>query len=183
MRPPHFPAFLDLAGKRVLVAGGGPVAARKARELARCGARVVLVAPRVCAQARRWAWRVARREFRPADVRGAALVVSAVDDASVSARVARACRRRGVWSNAADRPRLCDFISPAVLRRGRITVAVSTGGASPALARVLRRRLEPALTAADSRLAAKLARLRPRLLELPMAERRRLIARLLEEAA
>lgn len=172
----HYPAFLRLEGKRVLLIGGGKVAARKARALARCGARVKVVAPRVCPAAWEPAARVVERRFRARDLDGAALAVCATGDERLNARVSRLCRRRGIWANVVDRPRLCDFFVPAVVRRGRISIAVSTGGASPFLARRLRRRLQYLLTPEDARLAAALGKLRPRLLEMSIARRRRVLA-------
>ncbi|MBI3289510.1 MAG: bifunctional precorrin-2 dehydrogenase/sirohydrochlorin ferrochelatase [Elusimicrobia bacterium] len=173
-----YPAFLSLVGKKTLVVGGGAIAARKARALARSGARVRVVAPRVCHEASRVAERVARRRFRPGDVAGAALVVCATSDETLNARVSELCRERGIWANVADRPALCDFILPAVLRRGRLSIAVSTGGASPFLARRLRLRLERFLTPRDVRLARTLHAIRPRLLALGVRRRRRALKRL-----
>lgn len=181
----HFyPAFLDLRGRRVLVVGGGGIAARKARALTLCGAKVALVAPRVTPSARRYAHTVAVRRFRVADLAGAAIVVSAADDEKVNERVSALCRARGLWANVVDRPRLCDFIVPAVARRGRIAVAVSTGGACPGLARALRQRLERRfLRREDAALAERLARRRPALRGLSMAQRRRALRAELEAAA
>lgn len=171
-----YPAFLRLEGKKVLLVGGGKIAARKARELARAGAVVKVVAPRVCREAWEEAARVVERRFRAGDLDGAALAVCATDDEELNARVSRLCRRRGIWANVVDRPPLCDFFAPAVVRRGRVAIAVSTGGASPFLARRLRRRLRGFLTPEDARLASTLARLRPRLLGLSLARRRRVLA-------
>ena len=171
-----YPAFLRLDGKRVLLIGGGAVAGRKAQALARCGARVKVVAPRVGPAARRAAESVVERRFRARDLDGAALAVCATDDEVLNERVSALCRRRGIWANIVDRPRLCDFIVPAVVRRGPLSIAVSTGGASPFMARRLRRRLQNFLTPEDARLTAALKKMRPRLLEMSMPRRRRLLA-------
>ena len=171
-----YPAFLRLEGKRVLLVGGGKIAARKARDLARCGARVKVVAPRVCPEAWEPAERVVERRFRASDLDGAALAVCATGDEVLNARVSRLCRSRGIWANVVDRPPLCDFFVPAVVRRGRVSIAVSTGGASPFLARRIRRRLQGFLTPEDARLASVLGRLRPRLLGMSMTRRRRVLA-------
>ena len=170
-----YPAFLRLDGKRVLLIGGGAVAARKAQALARCGALVKIVAPRVNPSARRAAARVVQRRFQARDLDGVALAVCATDDEALNERVSRLCRRRGIWANVVDRPRLCDFIVPAVVRRGPLSIAVSTGGASPFMARRLRRRLENFLTPEDARLTTALKKIRPRLLEMSMPRRRRLL--------
>jgi siroheme synthase-like protein len=174
--PAPYPAFLSLAGKRVLLVGGGGVAARKARALARCGALVKIVAPRVSPAALRHAAAAEKRRFRPGDLAGASLVICATSDEKLNARVSALCRRRGIWANVVDRPRLCDFILPAVVRRGRLAIAVSTGGASPYLARHLRRRLERFLTPEDARIAETLHNMRPRLLALSVERRRRVLA-------
>lgn len=164
-RAPHFPAFLDLAGRRAVVIGRGAAAERKVKALERCGARVRRLGAGLSAKS----------------LRGAALVICATSDEALNARVQALCRRLRVWVNVADRPALCDFIMPSVLRRGPICVAVSTGGASPALARDLRLRLERHVTKRDAALARRLARLRPRLLRLALRERRLAVARILAE--
>lgn len=131
---------LRLEGRRALVVGGGAVALRKARALARAGARVAVVAPRIGAGFGRFETR--RRAFRAGDVRGASVVVAATDDAAVNRRVHAACRARGIPVNVVDVPELCTFTVPAVFRRGKLTIAVSTDGEAPALAGAIRRDLE-----------------------------------------
>jgi siroheme synthase-like protein len=86
------------------------------------------------------------RAYQPGDLAGRRLALVATDDAAVTAAVAAEGRERGIWVNAADEPARCDFILPAVIRRGRLVVAVSTGGASPAAARAIREELEGYLT-------------------------------------
>lgn len=138
----YFPVFLALANRRCVVVGGGAIAGRKARGLLAAGARVTVVSPTVTAAlarlAQRGRLRRIARHWRESDLSGAALVFVATNDRGTNAAVARAARRLGVWVNAADDPRHCDAILPAVLRRGAITVAVGTGGRSPALARRVR---------------------------------------------
>jgi siroheme synthase-like protein len=144
--PRYFPLFIDLAGHRCVVVGGGPIGERKARALLDCGARVVVVSPVVTpalaslAAAGRIEHRA--RPFLASDVRGCRLVVAATGGAADRAVVA-AARKRGVLVNAVDRPAWCDVILPSVLRRGELQIAVSTGGRSPALARDIRQGLEP----------------------------------------
>lgn len=145
--PDYFPAFLDLRGRRCLVVGGGPVGERKVRDLLACGAAVTLVSPSLTAGLAALVaggrLRHRARPFRPADPRGCVLVVAATGRARVDSRVAAEARRRRALVNVVDRPRRCDLIMPSVLRRGELQIAVSTGGRSPALAREIRRRLEP----------------------------------------
>lgn len=141
-----YPIVLDLRGRSCLVVGGGPVAERKVEGLLEAGAAVTVVSPRLTPRLRDWIGRghcrYVAREYRSRDVAGRAIVLVATDDDRVTARVQRDARRAGVLVNAADDPARCDFFLPAVLRRGRLTVAVSTGGASPALARAVRDELE-----------------------------------------
>ncbi|MBU2470358.1 MAG: bifunctional precorrin-2 dehydrogenase/sirohydrochlorin ferrochelatase [Proteobacteria bacterium] len=143
---PFYPALLDLKDRLVLLVGGGRVAARKLDSLLGAGARVRLVSPRLCpeAQAQVGAPGVELRErgFEPGDVEGAWLVISATDDEALNRSVARAAQQARVFVNVVDVPPLCSFIVPAVVRRGELTLAVSTGGASPAAARRLRQSLD-----------------------------------------
>ncbi len=145
--PDYFPAFLDLRDRPCLVVGGGEIGERKARELLACQARLTVVSPcltpglRTLAEAGRLVWR--SRAFLRSDVRRCAVVIAATGIPAVDTAVAAEARRRGVLVNAVDRPAQCDFIFGSILRRGELQIAVSTGGRSPALAREIRRRLEP----------------------------------------
>ena len=139
----YYPILLDLKGKRCLVVGGGEVAARKARSLVEAGADVVVVAPEVHPRLKADP-RVERREraWRDTDLHGVFLVVVATDDAVTNRAVARDAQDLGCLVNVVDCPALSNFIVPATLRRGEMSIAVSTGGASPALARRVREKLE-----------------------------------------
>lgn len=144
-----FPMMLDLQGRACLVVGGGVVAARKIEGLLEASARVTVVsptlAPAILDIARDGRLRWWPREYAAGDVAGFTLVMVATDDRSVNARVAAEARERSVWVNCADDPERCDFILPSVLRRGPLTVAVSTGGASPSVAHMVREELEAVL--------------------------------------
>lgn len=141
-----YPVNLDVRGRDCLVVGGGGVGARKARGLADCAARVTVVSPDVAetirdmAGAGKLVWEA--RGYRSEDMTGRFLAFAASGDSSVNRRVVADARREGALCNAADRPGEGDFTLPAVVRRGDLTLAVSTGGASPALARRARMRLE-----------------------------------------
>ena len=147
--PDYFPAFLDLRGRRCLVVGGGRIAERKVPGLLECGARVTVVSPALVPGLARLAavGRIEHRArvFRKIDVRRCVLVIAATGVAAVDDAVAETARRHGALVNAVDRPARCDFIYGAVLRRGELQIAVSTGGRAPALAREIRRRLEPVI--------------------------------------
>jgi siroheme synthase-like protein len=160
----YYPIFLDLKGRAVLVVGGGSVAEGKAQGLLAAGAEVMIVAPQIgpTLRALETAGRIqcAEREYEPADLDGHALCFVATDDGAINARVAEDCRERGIWVNAADDPANCDFILPAVVRNGKIVVAASTGGSSPAMARRLREELTAFLDEDYAPLADVLAAVR-----------------------
>ena len=162
----YFPAFLDLRGRRCLVVGGGAIGGRKVRDLLGAGADVTVVSPALTpdlAALTRAGVIVHRpRRFRRVDVRGAALVIAATGVPDVDAAVAAEARRRRALVNVVDRPAECDFILPSVLRRGRLQVAVSTGGASPALAREIRKRLEDVIGPEYAALVERVGRARQR---------------------
>ena len=145
-----YPVVLELRDRAVLVVGGGTVAEHKVDGLLRVGARPTVVSPALAARLHSWARegriRWIGRSYRHGDVAGHALVFVATDDGTVNAEVAAEARARGTWVNAADDPPHCDFTLPSVLRRGELTVAVSTGGTSPALARAIREELESYFT-------------------------------------
>ena len=155
---PFYLAALDLRGRRCLVAGGGAVARRKALGLLAAGAEILVVAPQVGDLPAGIA--VERRAVQPTDLDGAALAVCATGDRLVNATLAAEARRRGVWVNVVDDPASGDFTVPATLRRGALQVAVSTGGASPALAARLRAELEERFEPAYESLVALLGELR-----------------------
>lgn len=140
--PVSYPVLLRLAGRRCLVVGGGRVALRKVHGLLAAGADVTVVAPDVVDElAALDGVTVQRRRYRPGEVAGYRLVVTATDDPAVNRRVFDDGDAAGVWVNSADDPVNCSFTLPAVVRRGPVTVSVSTGGTSPALAAWLRDRL------------------------------------------
>ena len=156
--------FLDLDGIDVLVVGGGRIGARKAAGLAAAGARVRLVATEVSDHVRALRGDEACAEvieaaFEPHHLEGIRLVVTATGEHDVDQRISEAARSAGIWTNAADQPVDCEFILPAIARSGRVTVAVSTDGASPALARWLRDQvsllLDERVAVAAERLAAE----------------------------
>jgi siroheme synthase-like protein len=157
----YYVACLDLEGRRCLVVGGGRVALEKALALLACGAEVTVVAPQVADELAAQPVEVLAREYQVRDLDGRFLVVAATDDAAVNGAVSSDADRRNLLCNVADVPELCSFILPAVHRRGPITVAVSTGGASPALAQWLRDRFAAQIGFEHEQLAGELRRLRP----------------------
>jgi siroheme synthase-like protein len=158
-----YPVALDLHGVTVLVVGAGPVAARKVHALAGAGANVHVVAPDVCPELESAVLdgnvaRLRMRPYEPADLDGVRLVVAATGLADVDAAVAADATAAGIWVNVADRPDECTFILPAVARNGPLTIAVSTDGASPALAGRLRDRAAELLSDDLVALAGRLGR-------------------------
>jgi uroporphyrin-III C-methyltransferase/precorrin-2 dehydrogenase/sirohydrochlorin ferrochelatase len=152
------PIFLNIKGARCLVVGGGAVAARKAGLLRQCGAHVAVVSPELgetlAAEKSQGHIEHIEARFDAAHLAGAAAVVAATDDRGVNEAVSRAARARGIPVNVVDDPELCSFIFPAIVDRSPMVIAVSTGGASPVLARLMRARLETMIPAAYGRLAS-----------------------------
>ncbi len=143
---PRYPVMLDVSGRRTVVVGGGRVGERKVEGLLEVGADVTVVSPEVTpalgarAGAGLLAWR--RRPYAPGDLAGACLAFAATDRREVNAAVEADARAAGIPCNVADDPEGCDFVVPSVVRRGDLVIAVSTGGASPVVARKVRETLE-----------------------------------------
>ena len=146
---PYFPAFLDLVRRRVVVVGGGQVATTKVSALLPCqAAPLLVVAPHASAFIREQPaveWRA--REYQASDLDGAEYVFAATDDRALNARVAADARARKIPVLAVDDVPNCDFIAPAIVRRGDVVIAISTGGRSPAMARRVREHLDRTLPA------------------------------------
>jgi precorrin-2 dehydrogenase / sirohydrochlorin ferrochelatase len=142
----YLPIFIDVSGRTCIVIGGGEVAERKTRSLIEAGAIVVLISPQVTAglsaMGRAGAIQRLARNYRPGDLAEAWLAFEATGDDGTARAVASEAGQRGVPVNIADVPGLCTFIAPAVVQRGGLQIAISTGGASPALAGRIRRELE-----------------------------------------
>lgn len=157
--------LVGLEGRRVLLAGGGPVAAEKIVPLIHAGARVHLVTPEISPEMEEWlpkVWRFDRRPVADEDVQGAKVVVGATDDGAVNARLVKVAREHGILAQAADDKPNCDFYSPAVVRRGPVVMTISTDGGSPMLAGQLRRALEAAIPRSLTDVGELLVQLRER---------------------
>ena len=141
-----YPVNLRIAGRLCLVVGGGNVALRKIHSLIGCHARVTVISPRVVDEIRMLAESgdisLHLREYHPGDLAGGFLVFSATDDPVVQEKIGREAAERNILLNSADNPRRCDFQVPAKVRRGELLLTVSTGGASPALSKLIREQLE-----------------------------------------
>ena len=168
----YFPVFLDLSGKRCLVVGAGGVGRRKIAALAACGPEEILVldvagsSPTLQDVLGQPGVRFESREVRSEDLEDRFLVFVATGDRDANRSVAAQCREQGILCNVVDDPEKCDFISPSSFNKGELTLAVSTGGASPALARQIRREVEEFLGDRYDALLELLHRLRPWVLAL-----------------
>jgi len=182
---PRYPIFLDVEGRRCLVVGGGSAGADKAERLLQHGALVRLVspalAPRLAALAAAGALEHREREYHSDDLDGCVLAIAATGIGDADAAVARDAGTRGIPVSVAGAPELGSFVGASSLRRGDVTIAVSTGGASPGLARYLRADLERHYGPEWGALAALLRELRPELVAaVPgQSERRRAVDRLM----
>jgi len=142
----YIPIFLDVTGRECVVVGGGEIAVRKVESILEAGAHVTVVSPRLSPPmdaivASGLATHIAR-DYQPGDIRGCVLVYAATDDLKLHRELAAEARALGIPINVVDVPELCTFIAPAVVKRGELQIAISTGGASPAFAVRLRRALE-----------------------------------------
>lgn len=142
----YYPASLNIKGMRCLVVGGGKVAYRKATSLLSFHARVEVVAPEIISplqdMVQQRKVKHIQEEYRSSHLDGVFLVFGATGDEETNRRIAKDAQKRNLMVNIVDAPGLCAFIVPAVLRRGDLTVSISTGGNSPALARSLREKME-----------------------------------------
>jgi precorrin-2 dehydrogenase/sirohydrochlorin ferrochelatase len=178
MAAPLFPVFIKLADRPCLVVGAGEIALAKVFSLLQSGARITVVAPeaksaiREMARSGRLVWN--RRKYQPSDLAGAFLAIAGTSDFALNHEVFVEAERRGILCNAVDDPPNCDFYFPAIVRRGDLQIAISTAGASPALAQRLRKELNAALPADVGSWLEELGNLRREVLELePLNDARR----------
>jgi len=141
----HYPVFLDLKDRPVLVVGAGKVALRKTRGLLEAGARVTVIAPDWESDFETLPVRLVQRRFRASDLGNAVLVFAATNDRLTNHRIGIAAKGKGVFANIADSAEECHFIVPARVQRGSVQVAISTGGENPRLSAELRKKLEEVL--------------------------------------
>lgn len=141
-RFPYYPIFIDIEERSVVIIGGGEVCARKAETMMKYGARVTVVSPEFTPEIEQWArdekLALRRKRYDASDLEGANLVIASTDDTAVNEQIAADCRARRIPVNVVDVTPLCEFIVPAIVDKGSVQIAVSTGGKSPALARTLK---------------------------------------------
>lgn len=153
----YFPVFLDLKNRLCLLVGGGEVATRKGRMLAKAGARLRIVAPEISTELRELAARygseLCEREYLPSDLRGCVLAIAATDDESLNERISNDAQALYLPVNVVDTPALCTYITPAIIDRSPLVVAISSGGEAPVLARLVRAKLEALIPSSYGKLA------------------------------
>jgi len=161
-----FPIFMNLRNRDCLIIGGGEVATRKASLLLDAHAKLIVIAPTLTDTLAEWATsgRISHeaREFSADDVNGKSLIIAATDDEIINQAVHSAATAKNIPVNVVDNPGLCEFIVPSIVDRSPVVAAISTGGASPVLARMIRSKLESLLPSAYGRLASMTANFRER---------------------
>ena len=143
---PYYPVYLDVKDRLCVIIGGGPIGEGKIASLLECGANIRMICPDVTEDVQDMAdtgvIHLEKRVYEEGDLEGAFIVIAATNDNTVNRRIADEAESLGVLLNVADVTHLCNFIAPSVVRKGEVTVAISTAGLSPALARKLRETLE-----------------------------------------
>ena len=164
----YYPICLDIRDRRCLVVGGGAVATRKVKGLLQCGAMVSLVSPQATEELLKLAEEtrivLKARPYLASDLEGMFLVIGATDCENLNLQISKDAETRNILYNIVDRPRACNFILPAIVKRGALTVAISTSGKSPALAKKLRQDLERQFGAEFAECLALLGAIRKKLL-------------------
>ena len=162
----YYPIFLDIKNIRCVVVGGGVVALRKTSMLLDHDAQVTVISPQLCPELEKMAGNTitaVRREYEIGDLKGAFVVVAATDDQTINEQVATDASEKGILINVVDVPALSNFIVPSYLKRGDLTIAVSTNGKSPALSRKIRIKLEEAFEREYAQLIAVVEEVRTEL--------------------
>jgi len=142
----YYPINLDIQNRKCLVVGGGAVGTRKVNTLLECGARVTVISPEPTPQLTRLASEgsitLEKRGYQSEDITGMFLVIGATDDEVLNRKISKDAERDHILCNIADRPEICNFILPSIVRRGDLIITISTSGKSPAVAKHLRQQLE-----------------------------------------
>lgn len=161
----YFPFFMELDGETGLVAGGGKIALHKVHKLLPYGARLMIVAPEVSRELEQLALendiRVIKRNFQASDLMGAGFVIAASDNAAVNAEISRLCREKKIPVNVVDCREECSFLFPSLVKEGRLSIGISTGGASPEVAAAIRSQIASSIPANIDEILDYLNDLRP----------------------
>ena len=172
----NYPIFIDLKNQPCLFVGGGPVALRKIRLMMSAGAKVTVVAPIICEDLRKEFGEHIEHHARPFvddDIDGFRLITAATSEPQINLRVSELAQAKNIPVNVVDEPELCSFITPSIVDRSPVLIAVSTGGGAPVLARILRSKLEAFIPSSYGRLAHAMKQHRDRLKQTLPEERDR----------
>lgn len=170
----YYPIFVNIAGKSCLVVGAGGVGRRKINTLHECGAKDILIVDpeplneEILDMLDLPGIRREKRSFQEEDLLGMSIVIASTSDENLNWKISRLCEEKGIFCNIVDQPEKCGFIVPAIFSQGDLTIAVSTGGVSPALSRKIRIELGNIFGTSYGNFLMFLGRLRPALLELQM---------------
>ena len=182
-----YPIFLELAGRRAVIIGGGAVAVRKAQPLLAAGARLVIVAEHVddmltalCARSEA---ELVKSKYSKNYLAGAVLAIAATNNRQLNKQIYKDCQELEILCNVVDQPELCDFFVPAVVKRGDLQIAIGTEGYCPAYAGHLRKKLEGTFSDKHGQFLAELETLRKRIIkEIPdPADRKALLGKLVDD--
>ncbi len=164
----RYPINLNLENKKCLVIGAGKVAERKVRRLLGCGAKVLVISPQITRYLKALAEKkkiiFKKRRVNLTDLNSVYLVISAASDRKINSLISSYCHRKGILINVVDSPKECNFILPSIVRRGGLTIAISTDGISPALSKKIRQDLERRFGAEYAKLLRIMKKLRPEVL-------------------
>ena len=142
----YFPFFVDLEGRNGLIIGGGTVALHKAEKLLGFGANITVVAPEICSGFQKYPEiKILKRKFLPDDLENMFFVIAATDNRELNRSISELCKKRGIPVNTVDDKELCSFIFPSLVKRGDLTIGISTGGDSPAAAVFLKEKINSML--------------------------------------
>ena len=159
----YFPFFIDISGRRCVIVGGGRIALRKAEKLLAYGADITVVATVICDEIRALGTALRERRFEDSDLDGAFMAVAAADDSQLDRHIYELCTRRGILVNSVDDIKNCGFIFPSLVKKGNVTLGISTSGTAPGFAKHLRRMIEKLLDERTVKAAELLAGIRPRM--------------------
>lgn len=165
----YYPVSLNLENKKCLVAGAGTVAQRKVKRLLECKAKVEVISPKITpalkalAKAKKIIYKNRRVSLK--DLNNVHLVICATDDRKINSLISSYCLRKGALINVVDSPKECNFILPSVVRRGALTIAISTDGISPALSKKIRQGLEKRFGPEYAKLLRMMKKIRPTVLK------------------
>lgn len=160
----YYPIFLNLKKRLCLIIGGGQVAERKAVILIKCGANVRVIAPsitkRLIALEEKGKLEIIKRDYKKGDLEGAFIVFAATDKKEVNRQIKKDAEEMGIIANIVDDPDFCDFIVPSMVKKGPVTIAISTSGTLPMFARVFKEKIKQVLTEDHIKYVKKIGRLR-----------------------